>query len=111
MTIFRHVEPVVHEVKIRVRQELQTAKFAALTSDGWSDDFRKISYITVTASFFNSNLKLCSRILSTIEVEERKTAEVLGRVVTDVVEEYGVNISNVTIVTDNAANMVAAFRD
>jgi hypothetical protein len=111
MSVSRHVDPMVNEVKECVKKELQDAKFIALTSDGWTDDFRKISYITVTASYFNSKLELCSRILNTGEVEERKTADVLGRIVAEVVEDYGFNIANVTIVTDNATNMVAAFRN
>ena len=35
----------------------------------------------------------------------------LGRVVSEVVEEYGFDIANITIVTDNATHMVAAFCD
>ena len=35
----------------------------------------------------------------------------LGRVVPEVVEEYGFDIANIAIVTNNAANKVAAFHD
>ena len=110
-TISRHVDSVVNEVCVRVKQELQDAKFIALTSDDLTDDFRKISYITVTASYFNSDLKLCSRILNTREVNERKMVDVLGRVVSEVVEEYGFDMVNIAIVIDNAANMVATICD
>ena len=37
--------------------------------------------------------------------------DVLGRVISAVVEVYGFDIANIAIVTDNAANIVAAFRD
>ena len=59
----------------------------------------------MTASYVNSDLELCSRILNTGEVDERKTADVLRRVASKVVEEYGFDIANITIVTDNAANI------
>ena len=110
-TISKHVDPIVNVVKKQVKEELQKARFIALTSDGWTDDFRKVSYITVTASYFDSSMQLYSRILNTGEVEERKTADVLGKVVSDVMAEYGFTLGNITIVTDNAVNLVAAFRD
>ena len=50
-SILRHVDSVVYEVSVRVKQKLRDAKFIALTSDGWTDDFRKISYINATASY------------------------------------------------------------
>ena len=65
--ISRHVDSVINEVSVRVKQELRYAKFIALTSDSWTDDFRKISYIAVTASYFNSDLDLCSRTLNTLK--------------------------------------------
>ena len=110
-TTSRHVDPIVNVIKKQVKEELQKARFIALTSDGWTDDFRKVSYITVTASYFDSNMQLYSRILNTGEVEERKTEDVLGKAVSVVMAEYGFSLGNITIVTDNAANMVAAFRD
>ena len=67
--------------------------------------------LLVTAFYFNNDLELCPQIFNTGEVDKYKTADVLGRVVFEVGEEYGFDIANIAIVTDNVANMVAAFRD
>jgi len=40
-----------------------------------------VTYITVTRHFFDSDLKLHSCILDTSAVEERKTADVIGKFV------------------------------
>ena len=56
-------------------------------------------------------MQLFSRILDTGEVGERKTADVLGKAVSDVMAQCGFTLGNITIVTVNAPNMVAAFRD
>ena len=47
--------------------------------------------------------------MNTKEVEECKTADVLGRVISKVVKEYRFDIANIEIVIDNAANTVTAF--
>lgn len=110
-TVARRLPDIVSSTKDCVRKKLSESKYIALTSDGWTDDFRKISYNTVTAHYFDSQLKLQSCILDTSPVEEGKTADVLGKAVANVIGEFGLTMQQVTIVTDNAANMVAAFRD
>ena len=72
-----------------LKKDLLNSKYIALTSDGWTDDFRKISYLTVAAHFFDNEVNLHSTSLSTAEVEERKTTEVLYKCVAQVVEEFG----------------------
>jgi len=110
-SLARHVPDLVEKTKNDVKSLLATSEYIALTSDGWTDDFRKVSYVTVTAHFFDNNLHLQSCILDTGSVDERKTAEVLGSIVTNVSQQFGFSMNKVTIVTDNASNMVAAFRD
>ena len=55
----------VDEIKTTVREELSKHSYVALTTDGWCDDFHKISYVTVTVHYFNSEMGLQSRILHT----------------------------------------------
>ena len=110
-TTARHVPEIVESTKAAVRQELAQCDYIALTTDGWTDDFRKTSYVTVTAHYFDAELNLQSCILNTGVVDKRKTAEVLGNVVKEVVVDFGFEMNKVTIVKDNASNMIAAFRD
>lgn len=67
-----------------MREELTQCDYIALTTDGWTDDFRKISFVTVTAHYFDAEFNLQSCILNTGAVDDRKTAEVLGNVVKEV---------------------------
>ena len=109
-TVARHVPSIVAENKSLVKNKLAKCDYIAITTDGWTDDHRKISYVTVTAHFFDANLNLQSCILNTGAVHEKKTAEVLCNVVKDVIVEFGCEMAKVTVVSDSAANMIAAFR-
>ena len=66
---------------------------------------------TLTQKCVFSLQSLQSRILHTGRVDERKTADVLGRFVADVAADFGLSMAQVSVVTDNASNMLAAFRD
>lgn len=47
----------------------------AMTTDIWTDDYRKISYMALTVHYINSDWKICERVLCTSHMEEKKTAE------------------------------------
>jgi len=110
-TVARHVPDVAAATKAEGKNKLAKSDYIALTTDGWTNDFRKVAYVTVTAHYFDSDLNLQSCILNTGAVNEKKTAEVLCNVVKEVAVDFGIEMNKVTIVTDNAANMIAAFRD
>jgi len=110
-TLARSVPSLVEKSKSKVRTEISSCEHAALTSDGWTDDFRKVSYLTITAHYFDGEMNLRSCILDTGSLDERKTGDVLAKSVEDVVKEFGLDYRKVTIVTDNASNMISAFRD
>ena len=78
-TLSRAVPNMVVKTKSAVRAKLSSCQHLALTSDGWTNDFSKVSYVMVTAHYFDSNLNLNSSILDTGAVEERKTADVLKK--------------------------------
>ena len=86
-------------------RQLANCQHIALTSDRQTDDFRKIAYVTVIAHYFDAQLNLQPSVLNTCAVEEKKTAEVLGKVVEEVI------VSKVSTVTNNASNIMAAFRN
>jgi len=52
-----------------------------------------------------------SYILATREADEKHTAEYIRQLVRGVLDEFDVYRSGIVFVTDNAANMKAAFRD
>jgi hypothetical protein len=110
-TLSRSVPSVVEKSKSKVRAEISSCGHVALTSYGWTDDFRKLSYFSVTANYFDGEMNLRSCILDPGSLEERKTGEVLPKAVEDVIKEFGLDYRKVTIVTDNASNMISASRD
>lgn len=68
----------------RCRSEVRyssTFSCSRCSSYNWTDDHRKYSYVTATAHLFDSDLNLHSSVLNRGCVEERKTADVLGKVV------------------------------
>jgi len=82
-TVARHVPEIVESTKVEVRKELAQCDYIALTTDGWTGDFRKI-YVTVTVHYFDAEFNLKSCILNTGAIDEKKTAEVLGNFVKEV---------------------------
>lgn len=69
-TISRKLPDLVSKTKEAVRQQLKNCPNIAVTTDGWTDDFRKISYITVTCHYFDSDMKLQSSVLTTEAVDQ-----------------------------------------
>ena len=69
----------VEKSKSTVCAEMSSCEHVALTSDGWTDEFRKVAYLSVTAHYFDDEMNLRSCILDAGSLEERKTGEVLSR--------------------------------
>jgi len=81
-----------------------------ITTDMWTSDKTNGSYVTVTSHYLDGEWQVCSAILATRDAEEKHTAVYIRKLVCAILEENNLNIKNVIYVTDNAANMKAAFR-
>ena len=77
----------VSEVKASLKAVISKKNYVALTSDGWTDDMLKI-YVTITVHYFDNDMTLCSHILHTGRIDERKTANVIGKFVAFIVIEF-----------------------
>lgn len=113
-TIMRTVIPQkVEEIKESIRREIGKTH-VSLTSDLWTDDFKKRSYLTLTGHLINDNFDLKSFVFGTREFEDQKTGENIINFVSNMLKEYVVNTDEFLIksiiVTDNGANIVSAFR-
>jgi len=82
-----------------------------LTTDAWTNELTSMQYITVTIHFLDRNWKMNSLILATREADERHTADNVRKFIRKILDEYGAYGSGIIYVTDNAANMKAAFKD
>ena len=90
-------------------QQLRDVKTCSVTTDFWSSSNAQ-SYITVTCHFLNEDWVLQSCVLATYQVTIRHTAENIAAELKQIANEWGVNDKICCIVTDNAANMIAAAR-
>lgn len=91
-----------------VKKDLEDAEFIALTTDGWTSR-AAVSFNTVTAHLISSDWKLKDFVLSTSAMEEQHTGENLAAQFKDVAKEWGINLSDTAVTTDNAQNVVLAM--
>ena len=110
-TVSRHLDSVVMKEKATLQPILASAMILGITTDMWTSDKTNGSYVTVTAHFLDSEWQTRSAILATRDAEDKHTAVYIRKLVTGILQENDVNPKNAVYVTDNAANMKAAFRE
>uniref|UniRef100_A0A8C4SKE9 BED-type domain-containing protein n=1 Tax=Erpetoichthys calabaricus TaxID=27687 RepID=A0A8C4SKE9_ERPCA len=66
------------------------------------------SYVTFTAHYITDNWELESRVLQTTAINESHTAAHIKENIQSVAQEWQLTTTDLVIVTDNAANMLAA---
>ena len=89
--------------------ELEDTMKISLTTDDWTSRSTK-GYMAITAHFVSSNMELKSRILECRRITSSQTAEHIAEELTSVMEYWNIKEKVYAVVTDNAANMVAAIR-
>lgn len=88
----------------------------AMTTDMWTDDYRKVSYLTITCHFINNDVELVNRTLTTamFPLEEAKTGENIRReILRLLVTRFGLHASalnKIIWVTDQGTNIKLALR-
>ena len=92
-----------------IKRELLQISHVALTSDLWTSRTKE-SYLTITCHFVTSTWELKSLVLETFGFEKDHTAENIAASFQKTAEEWGISRKVVAMVTDNAANVVAAVR-
>lgn len=88
--------------------KVQLAEAVSLTTDGWTSVTNE-SYISVTAHYFYQN-KLESSLLDCYKYTESHTASNLCDELQRIVRDWQITNKIVAVVSDNAANIVAAIR-
>lgn len=87
----------------------------AFTTDMWTDDYRKVSYISLTVHYTDENWQLNEQILAASKFPDVKhTADQIKKLILSILKSYNlipdVTMKKFTFVTDSGANFVAAFR-
>lgn len=118
----RTVSRNVHDVANRVRQDtlpcvLEAAGkcFLACTTDMWSDDYKKISYTTITGHYISENWKFESMVLLTAKFpDENKSGDNLRREIENRLISIGLpseDLIKIKFVSDQGSNIKKALKN
>ena len=108
--IMRSLLPDMYTTRAgEIKRELLQISHVALTSDLWTSRTTE-SYLTITCHFVTSTWELKSLVLETFGFKKDHTAENIAASFQKIAEEWGISRKVVAMVTDNAANVVAAVR-
>jgi len=92
-----------------LRQKLSCADAVSLTMDMWSDR-RMRSFMGATVHFLTEHMQVETYLLDMASFAGSHTGEKIGNFCVSMVEEFGIRDKLAFIVTDNAANMIKAFK-
>lgn len=86
----------------------------AATTDMWTDDYKKIPYITMTIQFIDNRWVLNTKVLFTCSFpnEDQKTGDNIRRELMKRFSNFGLDINlfkKLNFVTDQGANIVSAL--
>ncbi len=100
----------IGECVANINFNLKNAYEIGLTLDFCKEETRKITYISLTLHYVDENYCLTSRIINSDEFDfERKTAQNIKIRFINKLSEFKIN-KKYLIISDNASNLVAAFR-
>ncbi|XP_078017548.1 E3 SUMO-protein ligase ZBED1-like [Epinephelus lanceolatus] len=103
------VPRLYRETKEKVGNAVIKAARVALTCDHWTSRATE-SFATFTAHYITDKWELKSQVLQTRAMHVSHTATNVNETFHAVAREWGLMLSDLVIVTDNAANMIAAMR-
>lgn len=116
-TLSRNVSEMKNKKHVELFPIIQKAiknNECAATSDGWSDDYKKNHYLSMSVHFFDDDFVLQKKVLFTSLFNEKKKTglkirnEVIRKLVLLGFEER--DLQTIPMVTDRGSNMVKAFK-
>ena len=82
----------------------------AMTTDMWTDNYRRRSYAAFTLHFCNDDYEMKSMTLKTVLFEGAHTGENIKQEMDQTATEFGIQSKKIIYVTDNGSNIVKACR-
>ena len=113
-SVIKEAELVKSTLTLKLKDIFQLVG-GAFTTDMWTDDYRKISYISLTVHYIDENWQLKEQILAASKFPDAKhTAEQIKKTILEILKNYNL-VSDITMkkfvfVTDSEANFIATFR-
>lgn len=94
-----------------VMQVIQTSPHVvSMTTDMWTDNYKRRSYITFTLHFCNDDFALKSVMLKTVVFTCQHTGENIKEEMMKTAAEFGLDSKKIIYVTDNGSNVVKACK-
>lgn len=99
------------EVIEKIKESLKSARRVALTTDIWSSTGCRNSFLGLTAHIFNTDTKRRENYcLACRQFDIAHTGENIGRLVVEILEEFGIRSKAFYCHSDNGSNVKRAFR-
>lgn len=109
-TISESLMPQLYESTLdSVKSSINEAFAVCVTTDGWTSIDNR-SFLAVTAHWINKRAELKSNLLECLVFNDQHTSENLCNFLKDVFNKWKIGNKIVSVVTDNAANIVCAVR-
>ena len=110
-TFSRRLDEKYEKMSNDYKKTLKSIKDITLTTDLWSDTLNTRSFLGITAHYLEGS-EIISVVIGVYEFELAHTSANLEEKLREVCTEWGIDPDNIiTIVTDNAANIVKAVED
>ena len=96
-----------------MRKVLSLGHCISFTADMWTDQYKQVSYFTITGHWISEYWQLVSRVLCTEDFDStQKTSDNIHRAIVTTLRDLDIDIGTdmVTFTTDRGANMIAALR-
>ncbi len=106
---YTHIPEKVERVKKLLIQQLSSINSCSITLDIWSSR-RMHGYLGVTVHFVDNDWQMQSYLLSCKIIKGRHTGESICLEYENILEDYGIDAKVFKTVTDNASNMIKAFK-
>lgn len=115
-TVSRFVSEKAVTVRVNLFEKVSKIvndRGGAFTTDIWTDNTRRFSYLAITFHFVNESNELCDQILclEQLDVDEKKTSQYLSEVIQKQLTNFGVenHLKKIVFTTDRGRNIVNCF--
>ena len=85
-------------------------KTVGITTDMWTDNYKRRSYMTVTLHFCMPDFRMQSMVLRTVVFTEAHTGDNLAKELKKILTQFGLDDKTVVYITDQGSNVVKACR-
>ena len=93
----------------KIHQSLNSVDALCLTIDAWSNK-RSRSFLGITCHYINQHIKPEAVLLEFLRLKSPHTGDKIYQLTEDVLHRFGIKEKVFKIITDNASNMVKAFK-